>query len=165
MRCLYSVASVFCIWLFQTHSQLSLIFTPPLFLFLSPSKFPACLFVLHCVTCKWTRCLRWHNLPVSKQQPSTPSGMMEKKKKRRRKMYKHIQLHLYRRLCASSARVCSLALWCLFTSEKEMIFIQFTDDWLILYLHLFDLLLTGNTSMHTNTHTQTWLECMNWRTI
>lgn len=121
MCCLYYVAWVFSDFSKLIFSFLWIIFPLPLlFLFFYQARFIPVCFWGYCVTCKWTCCLRWHNLPVSQHQHSTPLKRIEKKRDVQA-VWAYSYLPMYRCLCAS-AWVCSLGLWCMFTSEMEIIF-------------------------------------------
>lgn len=93
------------------------------------------------------------NLPLSQRWRSTPSGMTTK----RCGIHKRTHLHLCIGVSAPLLERAWLAFWCLFTYEMEMIFIQFTDNWLVLYVSLFDPLHTGNTNMQANKLRHTFL--------
>lgn len=59
-----------------------------------------------------------------------------------------------------------LALWCLFTYEMEMILIQFTDHWLILFrVSLWPASYWKHRHAQKPSNTQAWLKSMNWKAI
>lgn len=139
-------------WLFQTHSQLFSDFIPLhvcFFFFYVAGFVPVC---LCCIVLLVNEPVVWGDITCQSLNNTAARPQERWRKRGRHKLYKRIHLYLCIGVCVS-ARACSLPMWCLFTSEMEMIFIQFADDWLILYLCLFNLLeKQTSTRIHTFVH-------------